>query len=74
MIYLLIFPVKYNFIWLLGFSLLGGLVETIGLYFNHWTYPAADLEMAILQFLVMWAGVGVILRNLLGPFPPPRID
>lgn len=56
--------IKYAFF----YAGMGGLVEAVGLYRNMWFYPNADLLVAAIQFVVMWAGIGVFFRNLAGPF------
>lgn len=57
-----------DYLYLGYLALVGMAVETVGLYFNLWTYPNSNLVLAAVQFVVMWAGVGLYFRNIIGPF------
>lgn len=57
-----------DFLYLGYLAAVGMVVETTGLYFNLWSYPHSNLIVAATQFVVMWAGVGLFFRNLIGPF------
>ncbi|MBY0413464.1 MAG: hypothetical protein K2Q18_04835 [Bdellovibrionales bacterium] len=57
----------YDFYYFGFFALVGISVETTGLVFKLWTYPDADITIACIQFVVMWAGVGVFIPNIVGP-------
>lgn len=47
---------------------IGIVVETAGLTFNLWSYPNRDLGLSIIQFIVMWAGVGLLSRAIVPYF------
>lgn len=57
-----------NYYYIGYFALIGLAVEITGLSFHLWTYPNSNLTIAAAQFLVMWAGIGLFFRNLIGPF------
>lgn len=57
-----------NYYYIGYFALIGLAVEITGLSFHLWTYPNSNLIIAAAQFLVMWAGIGLFFRNLIGPF------
>ncbi len=53
---------------ILLFSGMGLLIETVGLRFDLWGYKENEILVSGAQFVVMWAGVGLLFRNLVGPF------
>jgi hypothetical protein len=65
---LFIFSTIYDFYYVAFVAFVGLAVETVGLHFDLWSYPESGFIIARIQFFVMWAGIGLFFRNLVGPF------
>lgn len=57
---------REDFMYNIYLMLMGIAFETVGLYFNLWSYPESAYSTAVVQFVVMWGATGIFFRRILG--------